>query len=463
MMVLLQLLEANTGVGFCRFCCQPSPRYKCLGAYQQAPTETWSQVVEQIPGYGVAASSGGPTTPSTTTTEMPGYVTPPPGLTLPDFSNWSLPPPEVPQSRGLPAASGGLPGIGRSDMIRNAVGKHNRVQLAVGLRAPDQRAPAPPMSVPSAPQVAPPLCQPRPSKPATPYQQAVQLPGKSTGRGITVEPPSDRAAPIAGQTTQDRRRQQTRGWGDRGQLASHPGDARGATSNVPSTTTSGATPSQRGGHAKGKHPDPGLLVAKFHSSGWKKDLEHVLKVYYKYNIQAPYREAEWVRVRDRFFEHFLPHKEEALAIKERSPLGFMPLIEEQFWRATGLCLHGLQNFTLWIKQGSYYHGLLVQQGQLQRCPHLVRALLPKWPQPKPSESHRDSHKRAEAPAAGSSEPSARATTAPAQETPAEEPPVTETPVAEAPASDTPCSDTPAPMETGRLGMASLGLNKSRLA
>ena len=61
------------------------------------------------------------------------------------------------------------------------------------------------------------------------------------------------------------------------------------------------------------------------------------------------------------------------------------------------------------------------------------------------------HKRAEALAAGSSEPSAGATTAPAQETLAEGPPVTETPVTEAPVSNTPHSDTPAPMETGRAG------------
>ena len=144
----------------------------------------------------------------------------------------------------------------------------------------------------------------------------------------------------------------------------------------------------------------------------------------------------------------------------------MPLIEELFWRATGLHLHGLRGFTLWIKQGSYYHGLVAQQGHLQRCPHLIGAPLPRWPQIKPSKSHWDSHKRAEALAAGSSEPSAGATTAPAQETPVEKPPVmehpttetpvmappaTETPAAEAPASDTLCSNTPAPMETGGVG------------
>ena len=209
-MVLLQLLEATTGVGFCRFCCHPSPRFKCMGAYQQAPTKTWSQVVEQTPGSGVTASSGGMTTPSTTTTGMPGYVAPPPGLTLPDFSNWSLPPPEIPPPRGLPMASQGLPGIGRSEMIKSAVGRHARAQMAAGPRAPGQRAPAPPMSAPSAPQVAPPLHQPQPGKAATPHQQVVQPPGKSTGRGVTAESPSDRAAPVTGQTTQDCGRQQRR-------------------------------------------------------------------------------------------------------------------------------------------------------------------------------------------------------------------------------------------------------------
>ena len=159
-MALLQLLEATTGVGFCHFCCRPSPQCTCLGAYQQAPTETWSQVMEQIPGYGVAASSGGPTTPSITSTEAHEYEMPPPGLTLPDFSNWNLPPPQTPPPRGLPVASGGLPSIGRSDMIRKAVGKHNRVQVVVGLWAPGQWGPVPPMLVPCTPQVAPPLCQP---------------------------------------------------------------------------------------------------------------------------------------------------------------------------------------------------------------------------------------------------------------------------------------------------------------
>ena len=222
---------------------------------------------------------------------------------------------------------------------------------------------------------------------------------------------------------------------------------QGATPNVSQTTASEVTLPQRGSRAKTLPHDPVRLAAKYHSVGWRKDLEYVLKVYYKHNSPASYKEGEWVRVKDKFFAHFLPHKEEALGIKERCPMDFMLYIEDQFWRATGLHLNGLRDFTAWIKQGSYYHGLVAQQGHLHRCPHLAGVPLPKWPQVTPSESRQDSQKRVETPATGSSEPSARATVAPVEETPTEEPPVEETP-----AADSCCSlDTPAPMETGRAG------------
>ena len=114
-MVLLQLLEATTGMGYCRICCQPSPQCHCLGAYQPAPTETWSQMMARMPAQGVAASIGGPTTPGTATTEVQGQgvPSPPPGLPPPDFTNWSLPLPEAPPTGGLPVPSGGLPSIRR--------------------------------------------------------------------------------------------------------------------------------------------------------------------------------------------------------------------------------------------------------------------------------------------------------------------------------------------------------------
>ena len=113
--------------------------------------------------------------------------------------------------------------------------------------------------------------------------------------------------------------------------------------------------------------DDAQLVVRYHSMGWKKDLEHVLKVYNKHNSQTSYKEAEWVKTRDLFFAHFLPHKEEALGIKQRYQMDCMPFIEEQFLRSMGLCLSGLPDFMAWIKQGSYYHGLVAQQGHLHRC------------------------------------------------------------------------------------------------
>ena len=193
------------------------------------------------------------------------------------------------------------------------------------------------------------------------------------------------------------------------------------------------TPAQWGGRPKTSHHDPAQLVAKFHSMGWKKDLEHVLRVYYKYNT-ASYKEAEWAKLKDKFFTRFLPHKEEALGIKERCPMDYMVCIKEHFQRATGLCLNGLQDFTAWIKQGSYYYGLVAQQGYLHRCPHLVGVPLPRWPQVTHSESHWESQKKADTQTTSSSEPNTGAMAAPVMEAPVVETPVMEIPVAQNPVS-----------------------------
>ena len=106
--MLLQLLEATTGMGYCRICCQLTPSCLCVGAYQLVPTETWSQMMASIPGQEVAASSAGSTTSEASTMEVqePGVTSPPPGLTPLDFSNWSLPLPGAPQTGGLPLPSG---------------------------------------------------------------------------------------------------------------------------------------------------------------------------------------------------------------------------------------------------------------------------------------------------------------------------------------------------------------------
>ena len=74
---------------------------------------------------------------------------------------------------------------------------------------------------------------------------------------------------------------------------------------------------------------------------------------------------------------------------------------------------------------------------------MIGAPLPRWPQPKPSESREESYRQAEGPVVGPSGPSIGMTAAPPQETPAKESPMQEAPVA-----DPSRSNTPAPMETG---------------
>ena len=153
--------------------------------------------------------------------------------------------------------------------------------------------------------------------------------------------------------------------------------------SVPPPPAPERTQPQQGGQPRSTLRNPTWLVAKFHSSGWRKDLEHILWVYYKFSI-ASFREAEWVRVKERFFDHFLQYKEEALALKEARLMDFMAYVENLFYQASGLHLDGLGSFTGWIKWGSYYHGLVARQGCLHECLHLMGAPLPRWPQVAPA-------------------------------------------------------------------------------
>ena len=235
---------------------------------------------------------------------------------------------------------------------------------------------------------------------------------------------------------------------------------------TPSVPANEGTQPQRGGQPMSALCDPMQLAVKFHSSGWRKDLKHILWVYYKFNV-ASFKEAEWARVKEQFFNHFLQYKDEVLALKEACPMDFMAYIQDHFDQATGLHLDGLGSFTGWIKQGSYYHGLVAQQGCLHECLHLMGVPLPRWPQVAPSKSCQESQMKSDAQTPSSSRPSVGAMAAPITETPVEEVPVAEVPMAEVLAAETPITDapvdetlgaespvapssTPAPMETSRV-------------
>ena len=110
----------------------------------------------------------------------------------------------------------------------------------------------------------------------------------------------------------------------------------------------------------------------------------------------------------------------------------MPYLEEQFYAATGIRLEGLAECTAWIKCGSYYHSVVAQRGQLNRCPHLVGIEPPRGPQMMPSESHLVSQRKLDTPATSSSAPQGATT------------------------------DVPAPMETGEQAMATPRQNEPRM-
>ena len=202
----------------------------------------------------------------------------------------------------------------------------------------------------------------------------------------------------------------------------------GAPRNVPLASTPKSTPPQCGSGARASPRDPLKNAANYKSAGWRKDLEHVLKAYHKHNV-ASFKEAEWAKMKEKFFTHLLQRKEEWRDTKENCPIQYTPYMEDQFYAATRLRLNGLRDFTGWIKQGSYYHGLVARQGHLHKCPHLAGAALPMWPQVTPSESCKVSQKKAETPATSSSAPRAGAREA----------------------QGTRSDNVPAPMETGRAG------------
>ena len=150
-------------------------------------------------------------------------------------------------------------------------------------------------------------------------------------------------------------------------------------------------------------------------------------MYYEYNFTS-LKEAGWNKIRDKVFDHLLSCQEEWRRIKESNPLQYMPYMEEQFYAATRIRLEGLAGCTAWINRGSYYHSMVAQRGQLDRCPHLVGIEPPRGPHMMPSESRLVSQRKPDTPVTSSSAPAIEAS---------------------APQGAT--ADVPAPMETGGAG------------
>ena len=168
-------------------------------------------------------------------------------------------------------------------------------------------------------------------------------------------------------------------------------------------------------------------LTHYRSAGWKKDLDHILGSFYHYNYPS-HKEAEWKKLKTKFFKYLGQCQEEWRAIKEEKPLQYMPYMESHFQALTGIRLKGLSQFTGWIKPGSYYHGFVARKGQLHMCLHLAGTEPPKGTLIHPSQTHSVTQKEEEIPTTS-----------------------LHTPGKEGSVTQGACSNSPAPMETGGVG------------
>ena len=132
---LLHRLEAVTQIKFCCLCHYPETNCRCEGVPPMTPLTSWSQIMEQTPGYGMAASSSGVTTLSTSLGGMSRLVPPPPGISIWDPFQWKAPITRQPI---------------RSPPYRPPTGKAEQLKATLSMSG----------LVPWAPQIAPAILQP---------------------------------------------------------------------------------------------------------------------------------------------------------------------------------------------------------------------------------------------------------------------------------------------------------------
>ena len=223
--------------------------------------------MEQTLGYGMTASSGVVTTSSTSLGGMSRLVPPPPGISIWNPFQW-----KAPASQQLVTSLPYKPPVGRAELLKAAMSTR-------GL-------------VPRAPQMAPAIRQPpllSQTQPATPYQQLVQAPSKTSGLGVTFDSSPSKPASTDSWYTDVCGRQATRGRDDGRWPASHPRGGQESSSvrktNKPMPCQEGGCPvwasrnippSSTSGAKKASPGDPLKNISNYRSAGWRKDLSHIL-------------------------------------------------------------------------------------------------------------------------------------------------------------------------------------------
>ena len=266
---LLHRLKVVIQVKFCCLYYYPGTNCRCAGVPLMTPPTSWSQIMEQTPGYGMTTSSSGVATLSTSLGGMSRLVPPPPGISIWDPFQWKVPMSQKPVTI-LPYR----PPAGRAILSMRGL-------------------------VPQAPQMAPAICQPpllSQSRPAIPYQQLVQPLSKTSGLGVTFDSSASKPASTDSWDTNVHGRQATRGRDDGRLPASRPRGGQEGSSirktnklmphqegGCPARVPHNIPPSSSSGTKKASPGDPLKNISNYKSAGWRKDLNHILKGFYRYN------------------------------------------------------------------------------------------------------------------------------------------------------------------------------------
>ena len=198
-------------------------------------------------------------------------------------------------------------------------------------------------------------------------------------------------------------------------------------SGHPAGAPRSAPPSSASGAKKASPGDPLRNLTYYRSTGWRKDLNHILRGFYLYNYPF-HKEEDWDKLKAKFFDYLGQRQEEWKTIREEEPLQYMPYMERQFQALTGVRLKGLSQFTGWIKPGSYYHGVVTRKGPLHLCLHLASTAPPRGSQICPSETQALMQKKVDIPTTSHPMPGR-----------------------EGSMTQEGCCDPPIPMETGGVG------------
>ena len=67
-----------------------------------------------------------------------------------------------------------------------------------------------------------------------------------------------------------------------------------------------------------------------------------------YRLCYPQAENHWPGLKARFYDFLVHHHQEWKAIREKTPLDYLPYMEAKFEEVTGLKLTDLGSYTRWI-------------------------------------------------------------------------------------------------------------------